>query len=165
MNEIRFGIDRGLILEDRGVMLPWNATPEELDRIERPQFATSPGPHGRRLYWRGGRCFGGIEAACISTEFDAPTWPQSQLRGIRIMPAASERMQSLAQRFSLRQAELETRFGPPKSTDVGDWEAEAFWLFDGVSLRHEFWDGFGGDHAIYLFLTTEPKAHDRLQRR
>jgi hypothetical protein len=161
MMTTQFGIDRGLLLEDRGVLLPWNTTPDELGRIERPQFATLCGPHGRRWYWRGGRCFSGFAAACVSTEFDSPAWPQPRLSGLRITcsPAAGPIVPTEA--FQVRQWELGQRFGPPTSIERDGFRGEAVWRFEKVSLRHEYWDGFGGDHSLYIFVTPEPQPRRR----
>src|SRR4051812_49290510 len=62
-----FAIERGLLMEDRDVLLPWFATPEELRQAESPILERSVGSNGRRMYWRRCQCLGGLGAVGVST--------------------------------------------------------------------------------------------------
>jgi hypothetical protein len=152
-----FGIDRGLLLEDRGVWLPWGSTPDELRRAELPALETPHELHGFRMYWRGGRCLGGLAAACVSTKFGAPDWPQEKLRGIRVVLLPQEPGE-MGRAFDRGQPEFVRRFGPPEFVRVGQCEGVAEWRFGDVVLRHEFWDDWVSERCAYLFLAEDRPA-------
>ena len=141
-----FDLQTGLILEDTGLVLRWcdqrDTLTESADYWQRSGDALI-------LAWRSRLMLGGLRGNVTTKLPDATNaLPTGFMLGLscRERPA-----QTIAMAYNELQSELITRFGRPHERHDGDDSAEAMWRLDGITIRHEYWDGFGGDHYVLVY--------------
>lgn len=155
-----FKINQGLHFEDRGVLLPWGAMPDELRAIERPALERPNHSQGFAMFWRGGLCFGGLEAQCVSTLFGNPKWPQERLQGLRIQFKLRDTDDIYGTKeFEHHLSMLSHRFGEPvefrESKDPAPWPSWNYvglWRWDNIVFRQTFSNVWGIECYADLFL-------------
>lgn len=150
-----FGIERGLWLEDRDILLAWRTSPDQLRRDHAPDIVTVSGqsPPATSLCWKHCLCLGGLSCE-VTTVFGASWFPQVSLRGLRLaFHCLKEPQGSMRASFEWLQPQLVERLGPPAWVRQAEEEGEAGWRFGDVTLRYAYNDYlFVADHSGLLFL-------------
>jgi hypothetical protein len=140
-------LDTGLFLEDRGTRLQWDSSPDDLRRFTRPDICAAPGGSLRplTLAWND-RVFG---LRCQVTAAFPPG--RDALCGVRLVFEYPEGIRSVLAGFAWLGRQLAAHFGPPLSIREDGEQGKAWWLVNGVTLRHEYFDGMGGGHYLLIF--------------
>jgi hypothetical protein len=147
----------GLWLEGRGVQLAWYSTLEELQASTAPDFVTIrsvPAPPVTFLAWND-RVWSGLRCQ-VTTEFGGLEHAGPLLTGVRVVCWYPEEVRGLPAGFGWLQGQLVERFGPPGSFQDNGQEGRALWQLDRVTLRQQYFDGFGGGHEVLLFVSGGP---------
>ena len=154
-------LDRGVYLEDRGVPLAWDSSPDELRRLTRPGYCVGPrGPWQHlTLAWNdrvlGLRCQ-------VTTSFPPG---RLSLRGVWLVFLDLPEMTSTSAAFGWVNLHLGEHFGPPLSTQEDGEQGETRWAVGGVGLRHEYFEGMGGGHYLFVFPRKDNAQPDTLTER
>lgn len=138
-----FQLDSGLYLEDSNLLLPWTG--------DRGFFAKSSdywqNRNGATLFaWNNRVFFNGLNGNIYATIDDecekgnpnfnlGVTFKANSLKSIKML---YEKTQEL----------LVERFGTPEFQNTNDDSATTKWFLNSITINHEYWDGFGGDHYI-----------------
>jgi hypothetical protein len=141
---IDFGV--GLQLEDRGIRLVWNSSPDELSRLSRPDFCGPVGSAGSLTFaWND--CVFGLNCQ-VTAAFQAG---QGGLCGLRLVFRYPEGIGSMSAGFEWLGLHLAEHFGPPLFNQEDGEQGVSRWMVGGVALRHEYFDGMGGGHYLFMF--------------
>ena len=142
-------LTRGLWLEDRNVGLLWRASPSDLNAASPPDFSTIQ--EGRTVFVWNDRVWRGMQCQ-MTTSFGGNWRPQSVLLGIKITFVIPKEIRRCSDAFQWLQEKLVELFGKPASMRDDGEDGKAIWQIDGMTLRHEYFDGMGGGHYVVLFL-------------
>ena len=93
--------------------------------------------------------FGGLSGNVTTKLADATSaMPRGFMLGLSFGDRAA---QALSMAYKELQSALVTRFGRPQERHDSDDSAEAIWRLDGITIRHEYWDGFDGNHYVLVY--------------
>jgi hypothetical protein len=141
-----FNLHTGLILEDTGLALRWC---DERDTLTEAADYWQRSGDSLILAWQSRRMFGGLHGNVTTKLPDAANaMPTGFMLGLSCAGYAG---QTLAMAYNHLQSELITRFGRAHDRHDRCDAAEATWKLDGITIRHEYWDGFGGDHYVLIY--------------
>lgn len=141
-----FNLHTGLILEDTGLTLRWS---DERDTLTESADYWQLFGDALILAWKSRLMLGGLRGNATTTLPDAANAvPNGFLLGLSCSDYAG---QTLANAYSDLQSELVTRFGLPQDLHDHGGFAKATWNLDDITIRHEYWDGFGGDHYVLVY--------------
>ena len=141
-------VDSGLYLEGRGLRLKWCSSPEELRRLTRPDYCVEPpGTRGFLVLGWNDRVFGGLACQVMAT-FEAS---RPNLSGVRLVFQYPDGIHSEPAGFEWLGSYLAAHFGPPLFIQDDGEQGVGRWAIPGVSLRHEYFNGMGGGHYLFIF--------------
>ncbi len=164
MNQmLPFNLEIGLILEDAGLALRWC---DERDTLTSSADYWQRSDDSLILAWKARRMLGGLHGNATTKLVDAPN---AKPTGFKLGLSCGNCVRKTpAIDYNDIHAELIARFGlPQERRDFSD-SAEATWSLDGIAIRHEYWDGFGGDHFVLVYPASKisnNKACTRSTRR
>jgi hypothetical protein len=137
----------GLQLEDRGIRLVWNSSPDELSRFSRPDFCSAPAGSAESLTFAwNDRVFG---LRCQVTTAFQPG--QGGLCGLRLVFRYPEVIGSMPAGSEWLGRQLAEHLGPPLFSQEDGEQGESRWTVGRVALRHEYFVGMGGGHYLFIF--------------
>lgn len=146
----------GLWLEDRRVRLTWGATLASLRARTRPDFVVvrnAEDSHRTILSWKD-RVWNGLPCQ-ITTEFGSNLWLQRSLRGIRLVLHYPPDVRTIQDGFAWSRRVVASRFGQPQTTHDDGEQGKSLWQFGDVTIRDQYYDGYGGSHEVLLFLSED----------
>ena len=145
-----YNLDSGLMLEDADLILRWNDSGDQLS--ESSDFWQRIDGH-LVISWRNHTILGGLRGNATTVLRDSP---DATPTGFKLGLSNGDRADStLAAAYDALHPELVARFGKPTEQNKADCNSDAVWTLGEVNLRHEFWDGFGGDHFVLIYPATQ----------
>jgi len=139
-------LERGFLLERRGILLPWDARAKVLFNLGEPEAHET---HGKvDLVWRGEVCLGGLPA-----DLHASLKRKQKLRTVRILADYADAEGRTG--FDRVNAHLVSVFSAPASTvdsmGLPSWE----WASDRIAIAHFPFERFG-THYVLTFRRKGP---------
>jgi hypothetical protein len=138
-----FTLEKGLLLEDRAVLLPWGTPWQRLSELGSPSVAESS---GQLLFgWRRPRFLGGL-CGTVSARLTR----QRPLRDLELH--ASGEAETAQQSFARVSAHLHSLFGEPSRSETSSPEGypSEEWRLPPISIWHMVAERFGEYHVLHI---------------
>lgn len=149
-----FELDKGLRIEDRGILLPWHSDLEVLRSLQPSQQSLNR--FGHRLIWNDVEILGGLKCSLlVQLSEEAP------LKLVEVYPLADDyNGQTLEEAFASIKKQLDTSFQQhseerrhPSSLADGLDYPEAKWNLPGAKVALSIVENNGAAYIPYLIMT------------
>ena len=155
-----YNLDSGLMLEDADLILRWNDCRDTLSASA--DFCQRIDGH-LVFSWRNHTMLGGLRGNATTKLRNSP---DATPTGFKLGLSNGDRTATtLATAYDVLHSELVTRFDKPTEGNKANYDGEAVWMLGALNLRHEFWDGFGGDHFVLIYPATKTPNNHEMRRR
>lgn len=131
-----FSLDRGLLLEDRQVFLPWGLAWQDVTNFD-PDTNESG-----LVSWQSVSCLGGMLVSVLGRPI-----PARMVRDLEI--AASQAGETPSETFARVGAHLRASFGEP-SASASDPLPHEEWKMPPITIHHGIFDRFGEYHVMRI---------------